>query len=46
MWGSLADQPSKDLALKLVGELELQARDVRILDEPIRFTMTKVHTRR
>ena len=47
VWGSLADQPSKDLALKLVrGSSSSKPGTMRILDEPIRFTMTKVHTRR
>ena len=43
VWGSLADEESMALALKLVrGKSSSAPGTMRILDEPVRFTMTKV----
>ena len=43
VWGSMADQASMDLALKLVkGKSSSAPGTMRILDEPVRFTMTPV----
>ena len=43
VWGSLADTESMDLALKLVqGKSSSPRGQMRILDEPVRFTMQPV----
>lgn len=43
VWGSLADAESMDLALKLVqGKSSSPRGQMRILDEPVRFTMQPV----
>ena len=44
VWGSMADQESMDLALRLVkGKSSSAPGTMRILDEPVRFTMTPVN---
>ena len=43
VWGSMADEESMNLALKLVqGESSSPRGQMRILDEPVRFTMEPV----
>lgn len=45
VWGSMADKASMDLALKLVqGKSSAPPGQMRILDEPVRFTMEPVRT--
>ena len=44
VWGSMADEASMELALRLVrGKSSSPAGQMRILDEPIRFTMHPVN---